>query len=45
MRHADNYIGQHIPDIEWQPKIQAEIQKCIEEERLKRAEPEPTIVP
>jgi hypothetical protein len=35
LRHADDYVSRHIPDSQWQPIIEAEMQKCIEEEKSK----------
>src|ERR1700694_791814 len=35
VKHADSYVSRHIPTSEWQPIIEAEIKKCIEEERAK----------
>lgn len=29
---AEGYASQHIPEAQWQPKIEAEIRACIEEE-------------
>ena len=34
VKDADPYVSQHVPDSQWQPIIEAEIRKCIDEEQL-----------
>src|SRR5260221_14527625 len=33
VKHANSYVSRHIPTSEWQPIIEAEIKKCIAEEK------------
>jgi hypothetical protein len=35
VKHAESYVSQQIPASEWQPIIEAEIKKCIAEEKSK----------
>jgi hypothetical protein len=35
LEHAKKYVNDNVPDIQWQPVIEAEMAKCIEEEKSK----------
>jgi hypothetical protein len=35
VKHAESYVSRRIPDPQWQPIIEAEINKCIAEEKSK----------
>ena len=35
IKHVDTYVSRHVPDAEWQPIIEAELNKCIAEEKSK----------
>lgn len=35
LKDAERYESQHIPEAQWQPKIEAEIRACIEKEKPK----------
>jgi hypothetical protein len=35
LKDSERYTSQHTPDAEWQPLIQAELQRCIEQEQAK----------
>jgi hypothetical protein len=33
VEHAHKYVSQKVPDAQWLPIIEAEVRKCIEEEK------------
>jgi hypothetical protein len=33
LKHAGDYISRHVPDSQWQPIIEAELERCIEQEK------------
>jgi hypothetical protein len=35
LKDSERYISRHTPDAEWQPLIEAELQRCIEQEEAK----------